>query len=174
LSDNAGPALQWEVRLLQTAWNDIDRAIADVRHEDLTRQIRGGSSFAWTLGHITHGIDSWINVRFLKQDPHPLYEDGRFLFGGDGRADDWSDIRNAVTEIRERALPFLLDGATDLDQFVPYDGSFQPFRRHGMQLRAAILQNTVHHIFHLGEIVTKREWMGYDTGSFPGSFVSEQ
>lgn len=99
MSDNARPAPQWEVRLLQTAWNDIDRALEDVRSEDLTRQIRGGSSFAWTLGHITHGIDSWINVRFLKLDPHPLYEDGRFLFGGDGCADDWSNVQNAVTEI---------------------------------------------------------------------------
>ena len=71
-----------------------------------------------------------------------------------------------------RALPFLLDGATNPDQFVPYDGSFQPFRKHGMQLRAAILQNTVHHIFHLGEIVTKRERLGYSTDQFPGDYTA--
>lgn len=45
-----------------------------------------------------------------------------------------------------------------------------PFRKTGINLRAAILQCAVHHIFHLGEIVAKRELMGYDTGSFPGSF----
>lgn len=45
-----------------------------------------------------------------------------------------------------------------------------PFRETGINLRAAILQCAVHHIFHLGEIVAKRELMGYDTGSFPGSF----
>lgn len=162
----------WEVDLLLASWADIDGALADVARDDLVRQVNGGSSFAWTLAHVTHGIDSWINRRFQHMDLHPLYDEGRFLFGGDGTADDWENIRQAVDEIRERALPFLTDPKIDLDLRVPYDGSMAAFRERGIGLRPAILQNAVHHTFHVGEIVSKREWMGYDTGSFPGSFVN--
>jgi hypothetical protein len=132
---------------------------------------RHGSSIAWTLAHVTHGVDSWFNVRFQGMQPHQLYAGGRFLFGGDGRATDWDTIRTGVNEVRKRAMPWLLDSATDFDLIVPYAGSYLPFRRHGMQLRAAVLQNAFHHVFHLGEIVTKREWLGYSTDRFPGDYT---
>ncbi len=158
--------------MLFSAWADYDRALADVSREDAVRQIGGGSSFAWTLAHVTHGIDSWINVRFQEMEPHPLISEPRFRMGGDGSANDWEAIQAAVLDVRERARVYLVSGAgSDLDLVVPYDGTFLPFREHGIQLRPAILQNATHHFFHLGEIVTKREWMGYDTHSFPGALV---
>ncbi|MCO5176739.1 MAG: hypothetical protein M9890_07185 [Thermomicrobiales bacterium] len=49
--------------LLLTAWDDLDAAIADVAPEDMLRQLDGGSCFAWTIGHVTFQIDSWINKR---------------------------------------------------------------------------------------------------------------
>lgn len=157
--------------LLLTAWEDLDWAVVDVEPADMLRQIDGGSCFAWTLAHVTYGVDSWINRRFQHLPLDPLLSDPRFGIGGDGSADDWPAIRDAVVAARDRLRPFLLDlDEADLDRTVPYDGTYAPFRERGINLRAAIVQNAIHHVFHLGEIVAKRELMGYDTGSFPGSF----
>ena len=157
--------------LLLTAWEDLDWAIVDVALVDMLRQIDGGSCFAWTLAHVTFQVDSWINRRFQHLPLDPLLSDPRFGIGGDGGADDWPAIRAAVAGVRGRLRPFLLGlDEADLDRTVSYDGSYKPFRETGMILRAAIVQCAIHHVFHLGEIVTKRELMGYDTGSFPGSF----
>jgi hypothetical protein len=159
------------VTLLLTAWDDLDRAVADVSEADMLRQIDGGSCFAWTLAHVTYGVDSWINRRFRAMPLNPVLSDPRFGYGGDGGADDWATIREAVADARGRLRPFLLTLTdSDLDRTLPYDGSYAPFREHGINLRVAIVQNAVHHIFHLGEIVAKRELMGYATGSFPGAF----
>jgi hypothetical protein len=163
------PALP--VTLLLTAWDDLDRANADVSDTDMLRRIDGASCFAWTLAHVTYGIDSWINKRFQEMPLDPLLSDPRFGYGGDGGADDWPAIRDAITKSRDRLRPYLLTlSDADLNLTLPYDGSYAPFRERGINLRVAIVQNAIHHIFHLGEIVAKRELMGYDTGSFPGAF----
>lgn len=154
--------------LLLAAWEDLDWAIADVSAADTVRQLDGGNCFAWTLAHVTCGVDSWLNGRFQQLPLDPLLGSPRFEIGGD---DDWPAIRDAVSGARERLRPFLLDlGDANLDRTLPYDGAYAPFRERGINLRAAIVQSAVHHVFHLGEIVAKRELMGYDTGSFPGSF----
>jgi hypothetical protein len=159
------------VTLLLTAWDDIDRAVADVSEADMLRQIDGGSCFAWTIAHVTYGVDSWINRRFQKIPLNPIVMDPRFNYGGDGRADSWAAIRDAVAEVRASLRPYLLSlTETDLDLTVPYDGSYAAFRERGINLRVAIIQNAIHHVFHLGEIVAKRQLMGYDVGSFPGAF----
>lgn len=159
------------VTLLLTAWDDLDRAIADVRESDMLRQLNGGSCFAWTIAHVTYGIDSWINRRFQNIPPNPVVMDPRFNFGGDGSADDWPTIRAAVAAVHDSLRPYLLNLTdADLDLTLPYDGSYAPFREHGINLRVAIVQSAVHHVFHLGEIVAKRELMGYSAGSFPGAF----
>jgi hypothetical protein len=159
------------VTLLLTAWDDLDRAVEDVSDADMLRQIDGGSCFAWTIAHVTYGVDSWINRRFQTIPLNPVVMDPRFNFGGDGSADDWPTIRAAVAEVRDSLRPYLL-GLTDadLDLTVPYDGSYAAFRERGINLRVAIVQNAIHHVFHLGEIVAKRELMGYGVGSFPGAF----
>lgn len=157
--------------LLLTAWEDLDWAIADVSPADMLRQIDGGSCFAWTLAHVTYGVDSWLNGRFQQLQVDPLLGSPRFAIGGDGGADDWPAIRDAISGARERLRPFLLAlSEDDLDRTLPYDGTYAPFCERGINLCAAIVQSAIHHVFHLGEIVAKREMMGYDTGSFPGSF----
>ncbi len=159
------------VTLLLTAWDDLDRAVEDVSDADMLRQIDGGSCFAWTIAHVTYGVDSWINRRFQKIPPNPVIMDPRFNFGGDGSADDWPTIRAAVAVVRDSLRPYLLAlTETDFDLTVPYDGSYAAFHERGINLRVAIVQNAIHHVFHLGEIVAKRELMGYAVGSFPGAF----
>lgn len=159
------------VILLLNACDDLDRAVVDVSDADMTRQIDGASCFAWTLAHLTYGLDSWINRYFQSMPLNPVLSDPRFGIGGNGDADDWPAIREAIADVRQRSRPFLEHVTSQqLDQTLPYDGSYQPFRDGGINLRVAILQSVVHHIFHLGEIVAKRELMGYDVGSFPGSF----
>lgn len=159
------------VILLRTAWDDLDRAIADVSDADMLRQIDCGSCFAWTVAHVTYGIDSWINKRFQQMSINSVIGNPRFNYCGDGAADDWPAIRDAVADVRYRLRPYLLSLTdADLDLTLPYDGSYAPFQEHGINLRVAIVQNAIHHVFHLGEIVAKRELMGYDVGSFPGAF----
>ncbi|MCO5176738.1 MAG: DinB family protein [Thermomicrobiales bacterium] len=101
----------------------------------------------------------------------PLLSTPRFGIGGDGVVDDWPTVRDAVVGVRERLRPFLLGiSEADLDLTLPYDGSYAPFRAGGINLRVAIVQCAIHHVFHLGEIVAKRELMGYEAGSYPGAF----
>lgn len=162
-------ARTWEVGMLLAVWADFDRALEGVSRKDLVRQLDGGSAFAWTLAHVTYGVDSWINGRFQEFELHPLLADPRFGFGGDGQAGDWEVIRDAVAEVRSRAANFLADlEDADLERIEPYDGSFAPFQAHGIQLRAAVVQSAVHHYYHLGEIVAKKELLGYEAGTFPG------
>ncbi|MGH9173195.1 MAG: DinB family protein [Vicinamibacterales bacterium] len=158
--------------LLLTAWDDLDRAVADVTDADMLRQIESGSCFAWTVAHVTYGVDSWINRRFLEMQLNPVLSNPRFDYGGDGGADDWPAIRDAVADVRDRLRPFLLTLTdADLDENRPYDGGHPAFRERGyINLRVAIIQNAIHHVFHLGEIVAKRELMGYNAGDFPGAF----
>ena len=158
--------------LLLTAWDDLDRAIADISEADMLRQIEGGSCFAWTLAHVTYGVDSWINRRFQQMPHNPILSNPRFNYGGDGGAEDWPAIRAAVADIRDRLRPFLLNLTdADLDENRPYDGGHPAFLECGyINLRVAIIQNAIHHVFHLGEIVAKRELMGYEAGDFPGAF----
>lgn len=159
----------WEVGMLLAVWGDYDRALEGVSREDMVQRLGGGSAFAWTVAHVTYGIDSWINGRFQGFELHPLLADPRFGLGGDGQADDWEAIRDAVADVRSRAASFLVDlGDADLERVVQYDGSFAPFQANGIQLRAAVVQSAVHHHYHLGEIVAKKELLGYEPGTFPG------
>jgi hypothetical protein len=160
----------WPVHMLLTAWDDLDRALDGITEYDATRQMRGCSAFAWTLAHVTAGVESWINGRFQGLPLEPLIMHERFRFGGTGVAADWHDIHAAVLAARQRAQGYVIDiSDEDLELTLPYDGSHSAFREHGIQVREAILQNAVHHQYHVGKIVTKRELMGHAPGMFPGN-----
>ena len=60
------------VGLLFDAWEDFDRVVGGLTPEEATAQHSGGSSFAWTAGHVANQVDAWINVRFQRREPHPL------------------------------------------------------------------------------------------------------
>ena len=157
------------VGLVFAAWQDLDRVLEGVSPEDAVRAWEGGSSFAWTVAHVTNVLDGWINVRFQRLAPHPLIGQGRFRMGGSGEAEDWPAIQAGVREVRGAAGSYLEPlTERDLDLVIPYDGSLAAVREHGLSLRYALLRNVAHHYFHVGEIATKRERLGHRPGDYPG------
>lgn len=155
--------------MLIQVWNDLDRTLDGLDTEAITTRHDGGSAFAWTLAHVTNVIDGWINVRFQSLPPHPLIGEARFRMGGDGTAADWEAIQAAVAVVRAQARGYLETFREDeLDLVIPYDGSIIPLRATGLSLRYAIIRNIGHHYYHVGEIATKRERMGWDPGPMPG------
>ena len=71
-------ALDPLVGLVTEGWDELDRVLDGLDAADATRQVDGGSSFAWTLGHVTNQLDSWVNVRLQHVAPHPVLEDARW------------------------------------------------------------------------------------------------
>jgi hypothetical protein len=157
------------VGLLFDAWDDLDRALAELDPGDAVRPVDGGSSFAWTAAHVANQLDAWINVRFQRRDPHALISQDRFRFGGSGEADGWDAILAAIGEVRQAARPYL-EGLTedDLDPVIPYDGSVRHLRAAGLSLHYALLRICAHHYFHIGEVATKRVALGHNVGDYPG------
>lgn len=160
------------VGLVFEAWNDLDRVLEGVSADDAVRQIAGQSSFAWTLAHVTQQLDSWINVNFQGRSPHPLIGFDRFRRGASGEADDWDGIRLGVYEVREVARKYLRNlTESDLDLVIPYSGSLEGLREHGLSLRYALMRIAAHHYFHIGVIACQRDRLGYQVGDYPGSLA---
>ena len=157
------------VGLLFEAWNDLDRVLADLGHEEAIRSADGDSSFAWTVAHLASQLDFAINVRFQKRDPHPLISQSRFRAGGSGAADDWTAIQATAHEVREAAHTYLesMDD-DDLNAVIPYDGPLSRLRETGLSLRYTLLRTCAHHYFHIGEIASKRNRLGHQVGEYPG------
>ena len=158
------------VELLYATWKDTDRAIRNLTPEDAGKMHNDGSSFAWTHAHMANQVDSWINVRLGRLEPHTLIGEDRFRFGGSGDADEWGAIRTAVEEVRQVARD-RLDGLSDdgLDVNVAYAGSFTRYGISEISLRYVIYRAVAHHYFHIGEIASKRDLLGHSVGDYPGS-----
>ena len=161
------------VALVLEAWQDLDRVLEGLDAETATRQPDGQSAFGWTLAHVTNQVDSWINVNFQHQPPHPLIGAPEFRAGSAGAATDWDAIRTGVDDVRRAARPYLegLTG-TDLERLVPYTGSLQPLRQHGLRLRYALVRIAAHHYFHIGVVACQRDRMGHAVGDYPGLLVA--
>jgi hypothetical protein len=161
------------VGLLFDAWDDFDRVMSGLSSEAAIARHHGGSSFAWTAGHVANQVDAWINVRFQGREPHPLISADRFRIGGEGAADDWAAIQAAIAGVRATARSYL-EGLSDDDLrlVIPYDGSFTNLHETGLELRFAVLRAVVHHYFHIGEIAAKRVNLGHDVGDYPGQLLS--
>ena len=56
----------------------------------------------------------------------------------------------------------------DLSLTVPYDGSFQLLRTHGLSTRHAVLRLAAHHYFHLGEMAAILGRAGHTVAAYPG------
>ena len=151
------------VLLTYESWADLYRAIDGLTPEEATTRSHGSSAIAWTLGHVTHMVDSWINVRFQGLTAHAVIVDPGFRAGGGGEALDWATVLNAAGEVRDTARRFL-DTAdeADLDRVIPYDGSIELLRGTGLRLGYALMRITAHHYIHVGEIVTARSRLGHD------------
>jgi len=149
------------VAFLDQSWNDLDLAVSGLSTDEMETPIDGGSSFGWTVGHVTNMVDSFFNARFQRLSPHPLISQQQFRIGASGSIESWPAVEQAVREVREAAWSYLQDKTEqDLDLVVPYDGSIQYLRPYGLSLRYAILRTAAHHYLHLGEIAAKRDHRG--------------
>ena len=150
------------VLLTYESWTQVDRAISGLTLEEATTRHHGGSSIAWTMSHVTHMVDSWINTRFQGLPPHTFISNSNFRTGGSGEESDWLTVQNSVREVREAARRFLdSDQAADLDRVIPYDGSISFLRPIGLSLHYALMRIMAHHFMHAGEIVTVRSRLGH-------------
>lgn len=148
--------------LMYQSWADLDQAVDGLTSEQATTRHDGGSSIAWTVGHVTTQVDSWINMRFQSRPPHPVFSRAIFRTGGSGEATDWSGILAGVRAVQIAARRFLdSEPAPDLDCVIPYDGAITYLHSTGLPLRYALMSIAAHHFQHVGEIVTIRSRLGH-------------
>jgi hypothetical protein len=149
--------------LVYQAWSDLDQAIAGLTPEQAAER-DGQSAVAWTVGHVSQQVDSWLNMRLQGLPRHPLLADPRFATGTGGDwTGDWPALLAAVAEVRATARRFLdAEPAPPLDLRVPYDGAIVFLREHGLSLRHALMSIAAHHFTHVGEIATLRSQRGHN------------
>lgn len=151
------------------AWKDLDTVLAGLSSEEAVARPDGRESFAWTLGHVSQQVDSWINVNFAGRKPNPLLSAERFRRGGVGASTDWHGIVRATSVMRTAAEDFLRQQKeADLERRIPYNSSLIELKEHGLTLRYAITRITLHHYFHIGVAACQRSALGQSTGDFPG------
>ncbi len=159
------------VLFIYESWKNLDGSVEGLNREEATTQHGGGSSIAWTIGHVTNMVDSWINVNFQGLAPHPFISGHRFRAGGTGECCDWEEVLAATHEICKRARKYL-DSGPPIDQVIPYNGSVAFLRETGLRLSYALMRISAHHFIHAGEIVTVRSRLGDTlTGSPPRTGV---
>ena len=147
--------------LAYESWKNLDDSLVGLTPEDATTRHFGGSSIAWTVGHVTTMVDSWLNVNFQRLQPHPFISQ-QFLPGSRGECDDWEGVLGAASEVRSSARLFL-ETWPSIDQVIPYVGSMVFLRETGLKLSYALLRIAYHHLIHVGEILTIRSRLGHDT-----------
>src|SRR5688572_22981668 len=93
--------------LVYQAWSDLDHAVAGLTPEQAAERHDGQSAIAWTLGHVSQQVDSWLNMRLQGLPRHPLLADPRFATGTGGDwTGDWPALLAAVAEVRATARRF--------------------------------------------------------------------
>ena len=147
---------------LYESWIMLDEAVEGLTPEDAITRHYGGSSVAWTVGHVTTMVDSWINVNFQGLPPHPIISGRQFHVGGTGEWGDWPGILAAAEEVRHQARLYL-DSEPPIEKVIPYHGSVQFLHETGLRLSYALMRIAAHHFIHVGEIVTIRSRLGHDT-----------
>jgi hypothetical protein len=144
------------------AWSTFDSQTEGLAPTELTIRRDGSSSIAWTLGHVTNMLDSWINIRFQGLAPNPVISDANFHMGGSGAAQDWHAVEAAAREVRLSARRFLDDLPTSaLDRVIPYTGSIDFLKSTGLRLSYALLRISAHHFLHAGEVAAIRVRLGH-------------
>jgi hypothetical protein len=166
-------ALNPLVGLVIEGWAELDRVLDGLDAGDATRQVDGGSSFAWTLGHVTNQLDSWVNVRLQHVAPHPVFDQARLRFGGTGVADNWDEMRRAAIEVRDTARGYL-EGLDDAGMAAesPYAGSLPELQGRQVSVRYTLQRIAAHVYFHIGEIAAVRSRrLGHSVGDYPGALL---
>jgi hypothetical protein len=150
------------------AWAAVDAATAGLDDADAEARHDGASPIAWTVGHVTHMVDSWINVNFQGMPPHPLINTDVFRTGASGDSPPWPEVMEGVADVRRRARAFLDRVAgPDLERRVPYAGSILLLRETGLSLSYALMRISAHHFMHAGEIETIRARVGHSVRPQP-------
>ena len=62
------------VLFIYESWKNLDGSVEGLNREEATTQHGGGSSIAWTIGHVTNMVDSWINVNFQGLAPSSIHQ----------------------------------------------------------------------------------------------------
>ena len=151
------------VLLLYESWDQLDGAVKGLTLEEATTRHDGGSSVAWTVGHVTTMLDSWINTNFQGLPAHPLISNPNFRVGGTGEENDWAGVLAAVEEVRGATRRFLdSEPIPELERLVPYNGSIEFLRPIGLRLSYALMRIAAHHFIHVGEIQTVRSRLGHN------------
>lgn len=151
------------IPLMYQSWADLDAAVAGLEPLEGTERFAGASSIAWTVGHVTNMVDSWLNVRFQGLRPHPLISDDDFRSGGSGAANEWTPVLDGVREVRASARRLLeARPPPELDESIAYDGSIKHLRPVGLSLRYALMRIAAHHFVHAGEIAAVRSSLGHE------------
>ena len=156
---------------LLDAFTDLGRVTESISEDEALADV-GGSTYAWTVAHLANQVDGWINVRFADAAAHPLVSADRYRFGGDGRAESWTDLRDAAAEVRSAAATFLADlTEPDLERSIPYPGSLPELQGRQVTLRYTLIRVVTHHYFHIGELASKRSAAGRSVGDYPGPLL---
>ena len=145
--------------LVYQSWSDLDLAVAGLTDEQATERPDRQSAIAWTVGHVSQQVDSWLNMRLQGLPRHPLLADPCFATGASGAFGDWPALLAAVSDVRAAARRFL-DADPPLDLRVPYTGAIAYLRTAGLSLRYALTSIAAHHWMHAGEIETVRSLRG--------------
>lgn len=153
------------VALLLNTWNDADRVFDGLSDAQALERHDGGSCFAWTLSHLTVGMDFFINATLRGGRVHPVLASQYERFGFSGEADDWPGIVSAVKDVR-REIRYYLEGLSDED----LERTRVPAVREWPEtpLRYILYRQITHHYYHIGEVAAKRSRSGYDAGDYPG------
>jgi hypothetical protein len=156
-------------RLVYQSWSDLDLAVAGLTPAQATERRDGQSAIAWTVGHVSQQVDSWLNMRLQGLPRQPLLADPCFATGARGEFGDWPGLLAAVAEARATASRYLdAEPAPALDRRVRYDGAVAFLRATGLSLRYALISIAAHHFAHVGEIETLRSLRGYPRPEGPG------
>jgi hypothetical protein len=161
------------VGLVLEGWSELDRVLDGLDATGAAQRVDGGSSFAWTLAHLTNQLDTSINVRLQNRPPNPVLNQGDLRFGGTGSAENWDEIRRAVVEVRSSARPFLeaLDDA-GLAEEMAYAGTLPVLAGRQVSVRYTLLRIVAHAYFHIGEIAAVRSRrLGHQVGDYPGPLL---
>ena len=93
------------VAFLLAAWEDADRAFAELTPAEASERRDGGSSFGWTFLHL--GRSTWALERLLNLDPSPVLQAQNERYGRGGDSDDWEGVHQAVAEVRAGVTAYL-------------------------------------------------------------------
>jgi len=156
------------ILFMYESWAQLDLAVDGLTPSEANARHEGASRIAWTLGHVTNMVDSWVNMRFQGLPPHPLIGHARFRAGASGEAPDWQRVLEGVAEVRQAARRLLdAEPPPDLERRISYEGSIPALRSSGLTLRYALMRISAHHFMHAGEIATIRARLGHKMHESP-------